>query len=1199
MKNKREAHRRQRTNRYRGLGSIVQRVSEGGHDVIAPRIAAIAPTMSTMNSLLQRFLYKGEEPEAPSGDANQGTSSKLDPGSKDDPMDVTPAPIGDRARERSPTILDETKGLLERVRLACSTGGDDNGGKAMEAFLAHVSRITTRREMWQAADDASYASVVWDVASLIWNEALKMPEIERTHALVCHAACDCAIAIAPLMEIHLGGDHAETHLVRLLRTSQIWIAQEDWGRADSCASKANDLASTLQARVDNAGLPAHRREALCLSLIELCSARCLVSMHHAQDILLSSVVGKCKQLCKGIPSGFSYLTKCRAADELYTLGRSLSSAWESHKLEVISVFECALEVIQSAAHGTHATAAGAGARAGDASSSAEGRSKDGLVRMQGKILKSLAHAHLRAKNFSAAQSVLAFLSQIVGETQIRRHGSYQYMAIEALLGLGKCEEALAMLKSTTSASPPPPEALRRRGEGGEGLKGQGEEQGEEKEKGGFMDAHDDADDSMTLEKITLCYAACDPTDQAKVMEILVSCAEATQSRALVLGFLRFLLLRNDADRAHHRTAVTVMADPRVSRLFEHPAASEDCACVFGRLFDAGADDFKSAGCEVLSERLFQASMIYASFLDSTTDSPPTPHPPPTQGEAPTRTPPHTPPGHNKARVLRCLSLLFCKQGQSTRALEYLTLAKDLEPHSILNHLIAIQIAIAGEEKEGEMKEGRKGKDKGKGKAKEGGGGKEGREGAATHACVRLMEDMAAIPGFHPRHLLAVCREAVERRVAHVALAALRQLRDHLRAHPPNPPTGTGLGLTRATLLRCLIHLTQEQAGEGGKGGGGGEGGEGERKGGGGGGEDVTAYLEEAAAAVAGDEGGFLGPAGEGADDTAREATFGWFATAAWNAGLEACDAHDHKRAARAMGVAATFFARLEGRPGRNAQRCNALLFAAAATLEASKAPPSPFPSSSVGGGQVQASSKDAEAGRRRKLVAEVAQRVRALELACVVRPEQGEGAGEAGIDAATADRIRRHLPWLRYELACLSDDASRALQHLNELKESAPFAEAAPFVGMADASRAPTVKAAAYHIALRKYQSAGDCTGVAHCFRMLVEGRASEAEGVKLTEQASQCIANAVPPGAYPPEEIEWLVATAWNQGVHLLRFDERDAGAAWIGAARALSAHMPDAWKQEYAAAMAEYCDKHNVGGDGANGAGVGVGVAKGMAMA
>ena len=99
----------------------------------------------------------------------------------------------------------------------------------------------------------------------------------------------------------------------------------------------------------------------------------------------------------------------------------------------------------------------AGARAGDASSSAEGRSKDGLVRMQGKILKSLAHAHLRAKNFSAAQSVLAFLSQIVGETQIRRHGSYQYMAIEALLGLGKCEEALAMLKSTTSTSPPPPE----------------------------------------------------------------------------------------------------------------------------------------------------------------------------------------------------------------------------------------------------------------------------------------------------------------------------------------------------------------------------------------------------------------------------------------------------------------------------------------------------------------------------------------------------------------------------------------------------------------------------------------------------------------------------------------------------------------------------------------------------------------------
>ena len=687
--------------------------------------------MSTMNSILEKFMFNNSENGA-------GKATKFHDmirGLTSSPRDDKDARSQEQSR-RFEAPRDQGSQLSEQIRraegmvelLEASALKKDRNPEltsALESLRAEIDSILSQK-------DSEHADKIWKLSNKIWNMGLisTQNDVAWTAESVLQLSCKTALEVFTLICDAGRRDSGSLELYlslwrRLIKTGEMWMKGDSYEQAEFCFSSASETVGQMSSVIEDPSITLQKREEVLILLVNLYSKRGSTSLRLNQNVLLSSVVGKCKELSKSVPPDMALLTKFTLAEELFSFGEALLLSGETCSLEAISIFDSAIELL------------------GDPSDASEDVSSESTLQIKNlfvRITKNLAHAHLKAKNYSAAQSVLTYLRPKL-QPNPEKHHSFHFMSIQAALGLEKFEEAISILEGTS------------------------------------LTEEDTPNYSVHLEKFKICYANSQHNDHARIASIFVKFAHHSKKVEVVLKFVCFLLSSQDIPEANgtqkYENTISIVGDPKVTQLFQNEERKATCEQLYGILFNSAVANFQSKEFRV-AQKLFQTCLLYAS-LNETQQK---------HGDS--------------AKVLRCLSLVLCNQQEPRKAIEHLSLAKELEPDNILNDLIMIRLHIT--------------------------------ESDHTR-CLSLIRDIAQSSDFHPKYLLSICNEALQSDQKQVACECLLRLYEHQKQSKQ-------VTESYSTLLRCLVSLSEEKKDTGIT-------------------DEVSKYLEEAHALFTEDRSSFL------------------------------------------------------------------------------------------------------------------------------------------------------------------------------------------------------------------------------------------------------------------------------------------------------------------------------------------------------
>ena len=693
-----------------------------------------------MNTILEKFMFHTSSKSSEDKGAGKAAG--------DEAIDLSPAAEGPpRSRrvfenpKRGRQAIGVAKQLIEageamrdlRDLHARGEADADALDKKLDSLRQQVEAIVAKKEEFRATD-------VWKFGIDVWNLAVCLKQTDRPKSAddVGHLSCKIAVEALPLVcgKRTPLGEKIEIHLSvfrRLLEVGKSWMVAEERDKADYCFSCATDLAGTMGAFLEDDAVPKLKREEVLVLLFTLQSGRGRLALAQEKEIILSSIVGRVKEMPKTLPSNLDPVTLCALAEELNFLGEDLLAHDRTN--ESVSVFDSAIEVLGDL-----------GKLAKDSTRTEISQSlKNLLVR----ITKNLAHAHLEAKNFSAAQAVLTFLRPKLGQ-ELVKHASFPLMSIRAALGLEKFSEALEILMATTLGAENPSHAVH-------------------------------------LEKFKVLYEGCRTKDiRDQIVALLVKFCAQAKIPTLAVGFCAFLLspsASQEVKTRKHEDVVAVVGNPQITALFEQERG--ECDRLYKLVWNEAVDAFKAEDLKS-SRDLFQICLLYASLNE------------PGEGGAGGASG-----GENRrTSVLRCLSQVLLQQKEPKKAMQHIALAKDLEPHNILNDRVMILLAIAQGDYAGSLTQ---------------------------------IRSLAEHPSFHPAHLLQICKEAVGSGQKRVARECLHKLFEHQRRTKE-------VTVAQSTVLRCLVTLCEE---------------DGEADG------EAAGHLEEARALCSEDGAAFLGGDGDG------------------------------------------------------------------------------------------------------------------------------------------------------------------------------------------------------------------------------------------------------------------------------------------------------------------------------------------------
>ena len=602
---------------------------------------------SRMNIILEKFMFQKDK----SGDNGGGAAKSFhellglssSPGKDADAKKAARSFETPRPNRDVSDLMKQIQEAGEAMRVLQKLAA--KGESSTESFEKKIAALCTGIEGILAQKDEKHARAIWKFSIDAWNLAVSCKQSNPSLKVesVNQLSCKIALEVLPLLcGESAAGDAPEIHSSlwrRLLETGAMWMKKDEDEKAEFCFSRASETTKRMSGFVSDHNLPAHKREDILVLLFGLHTKRGQAALRSGQNILVTSLVARCKEMSKTLPSDLSSATLCALAEELFSFGEALVSS--DQDCESVAMFDSAIEVLGDLRR--HSSAA--------SQSGVSKKLKNVLVR----ITKNLAHAHLKAKNFSAAQSVLTFLKPKL-EPDLDKHNSFHLMSIQAALGLEKMDEAIRILEATTRAP-----------------------------EGSSLLVH--------LEKFKLCYRSCGRKDLEKVTALFVHFCDATKNAALALDLCCFLLKQDASDASEHSNryagaAVAIAGDPKVTKIF-NTEDKTNCERLFGILFDTAVGFYQAFNtasgiydtdldCVIepptwylgTAKDLFQTCLVYASLSESSAS------------DALLRT-----------KVLRSLSMVLLKQKERKKAVQHLALAKDLEPDNIWNDLILIRVHI--------------------------------------------------------------------------------------------------------------------------------------------------------------------------------------------------------------------------------------------------------------------------------------------------------------------------------------------------------------------------------------------------------------------------------------------------------------------------------------------------------------------------
>ncbi|PRW59549.1 MFS general substrate transporter [Chlorella sorokiniana] len=313
----------------------------------------------------------------------------------------------------------------------------------------------------------------------------------------------------------------------------------------------------------------------------------------------------------------------------------------------------------------------------------------------------------------------------------------------------------------------------------------------------------------------------------------------------------------------------------------------------------------------------------------------------------------------------------------------------------------------------------------------------------------------------------------------------------------------------------------------------------------------------------------------------RHTQLEWLALQAWNAGQAAGAAGELQQAAVLMAVCGELYAALPS-PSQAAlhKRKLAFLMAAASACEVHEATAASNaaqqPAAAEGGARPASSGA---LNLARSYLAQSRAAGAALAAAQAMEGAQAGADPKSDVFAALLD----------FRLACLSQDTAAQLEALERSKAlpafgAEHFAMAAAVVRCCASARADAGSAgrggsqevcrAAEAARLQRLtqQAPMDYAAVAATLRVLLELSPSDADRLQLLGEAAGLL-GAAPPGAYPAQELRWLVTTSWNRGAVHARFGRAaEAGSyqRWAAAALQHDASLVAQYQELMAAELA-----------------------------
>ncbi|UPQ98892.1 hypothetical protein HOP50_03g21980 [Chloropicon primus] len=530
-----------------------------------------------MNTILEKFMFqsKGGQGGGASKTFHEMLGLSSSPPGKNKEREGDPPPERSRKAFENPRqaqrsevatrVLEASQDLAAILDLI--KGGEAAGPEAIEGKLGSLCE---KVEAILTKEDAEQAREIWRLGIDVWNAALSWIQSDppaKGGRTMKQLSCKIAVEVfVPVSSKSSRADKLEIHLSlwrRLVDTGDMWMRASCFEKAEFCFSGASESLGQMTAYADDNAVPIAKREEVLTLLFSLHSKRGWAALELKQDILLSSLVGRCKEMPKTLPPDLAPATLCALAEELFSLGEALLASDRTG--QSISMFDSAIEVLGDVRR-----------LASENGEDASKRLKNVLVR----ITKNLAHAHLNAKNYSEAQAVLSFLRPKL--EPIHKHNSFQFMSIKAALGLEKPADALGILESATTSAAENPRH------------------------------------QIFLEMFKACYSGCTQKDlRERVVSQLVTFCERSKNASLVVDFCCFLLSRDAGEVAgtqKYASTVAITGDPKVTVLFNTPDKSH-CVRLYGIMFDSAVQTYQGGDYKV-SRDLFQTCLLYASLNES-------------------------------------------------------------------------------------------------------------------------------------------------------------------------------------------------------------------------------------------------------------------------------------------------------------------------------------------------------------------------------------------------------------------------------------------------------------------------------------------------------------------------------------------------------------------------------------------------------